>query len=203
MLLTLETLMDINEEISRLYNKESRLINKSNIESALSVQFFDYDDFNTISAKLFRNIIIAHGFQDGNKRTACVALGLINPPTCSSSTLANLAIEVAKGAYKDDVTELVSELYSENLINESFEDLNEVDKAKVITIVDEKYKKSVDELIDDINEGRFDKYDYTVSEPTNSIEFMTKDMSNGSGKVIYRYFIDGDNGEILVYVNVK
>ena len=88
-------------------------------------------------------------------------------------------------------------------LEESFEDLDEVDKAKVVTVVDKKYRKSVDELIDDINEGKFDKYDYTVSEPTNSIEFMTKDMSNGTGKVLYRYFIDVDNGEILVYVNVK
>lgn len=88
-------------------------------------------------------------------------------------------------------------------LEESFEDLDEVDKAKVVTVVDKKYRKSVDELIDDINEGKFDKYEYTVSEPTNSIEFMTKDMSNGSGKVIYRYFIDEDNGEILVYVNVS
>lgn len=205
MILTLEDLININKQITEQYNQNSVLINRSNLESALSIQYFDYDNFNTISAKLFRNIIIAHGFQDANKRTAIIALGLINPPKCTNQELGNLAISIAEGKYKDDINELVSKLYFETTeqIEESFSQLNEVDKAKVITIVDERYHKSVEDLLDDINSNKFNDFDYVISEPINSFELMEKDMSNGSRRVIYRYFIDEDDGKILVYVDVK
>ena len=89
-------------------------------------------------------------------------------------------------------------------VKESFEDLDEVDKAKVITLVDEKYRSSVDDFVKDLLSGKYDKkLEYTVSEPTRSFEVTTRDMSNGEGKVIYRYFIDENDGSILVYVNVK
>ena len=89
-------------------------------------------------------------------------------------------------------------------LEESFEDLDEVDKAKVITLVDEKYRSSVEDFIKDLLGGKYDrKLEYTVSEPTRSFEITTRDMSNGEGKVIYRYFIDENDGSILVYVNVR
>lgn len=89
-------------------------------------------------------------------------------------------------------------------LDESFEDLDESDKVKVITLVDEKYKSSVEDFIKDLLDGKYDrKLEYTVSEPIRSFEIVTRDMSNGEGKVIYRYFIDENDGSILVYVNVK
>ena len=89
-------------------------------------------------------------------------------------------------------------------LDESLEDLDEVDYAKLVTIVDKKYRTNVDKFVDDVMQGKHDRdIEYTVSEPNNSIEFAEKDMSNNTGKVIYRYFIDIDNGELLVYVNVK
>lgn len=96
------------------------------------------------------------------------------------------------------------ESYDSTKIVESFEDLDEVDKAKVVTLVDEKYRSSVDDFIKDLLSGKYDKkLEYTVSEPTRSFELVTRDMSSGEGKVIYRYFIDENDGSILVYVNVK
>ena len=93
---------------------------------------------------------------------------------------------------------------SYNNLFESINDLDEIEYAKLVTIVDKKYKTTVDKFIQDVMQGKQDRnIEYVVSEPNNSIEFADKDMSNGSDKVIYRYFIDEDNGEILVYVNVK
>lgn len=88
-------------------------------------------------------------------------------------------------------------------LEESFSELNEVDKAKVITIVDERYHKSVEDLLDEINNNKFNDFDYVISEPTNSFELMEKDMSNGSRRVMYRYFINENDDQILVYVDVK
>ena len=89
-------------------------------------------------------------------------------------------------------------------LDESFEDLDEVEQAKVITLIDEKYHSSVEDFLKDFNSGKFDKdFDYVLSEPTNSIEFEVKDMSNDRGKVFYRYFMDRDNGKLYVYVDVK
>ena len=89
-------------------------------------------------------------------------------------------------------------------LDESFEDLDEVEQAKVITLIDEKYHSSVEDFLKDFNSGKFDKdFDYVLSEPTNSIEFEVKDMSNDRGKVFYRYFMDRDNGKLYVYVDDK
>lgn len=202
-MLTFDDLLRINKEICEEYDQTSVIINKDNLLSALSVQYFDYEDQEHKAVKLFRNIIVAHGFQDANKRTACVALGLFCPPFCDDMTIAKQALKIANGGYKDDIEDLVKIFYRKN-IEESFKDLDEVDKAKVITLVDEKYRSSVDDFVKDLLSGKYDKkLEYTVSEPTRSFEVTTRDMSNGEGKVIYRYFIDENDGSILVYVNVK
>ena len=89
-------------------------------------------------------------------------------------------------------------------LDESFEDLDEVEQAKVITLIDEKYHSSVEDFLKDFKSGKLDQdFDYVLSEPTNSIEFEVKDMSNDRGKVFYRYFMDRDNGKLYVYVDVK
>ena len=80
--------------------------------------------------------------------------------------------------------------------------LSDTEKAKVITVIDETYKKTVEELIEQIQEGKFDPSDYEVREP-NGIEFFSKDMSNGRGEVVYHYFLMPQNGDIIVYVDVK
>ena len=86
-----------------------------------------------------------------------------------------------------------------NLFNDK---LSETKKAKVITVIDETYKKTVEELIEQIQEGKFDPSDYQVREPSG-IEFFSADMSNGKGEVVYHYFLMPQNGDIIVYVDVK
>lgn len=80
--------------------------------------------------------------------------------------------------------------------------LSETDRAKVITVVDETYNKTVEELIDQIQDGKFDPSGYEIREP-NGIEFFNMDMSNGKGEVIYHYFLMPQHGDIIVYVDVK
>lgn len=80
--------------------------------------------------------------------------------------------------------------------------LSETDRAKVITVVDETYNKTVEELIEQIQDGKFDPSGYEIREPSG-IEFFNMDMSNGKGEVIYHYFLMPQNGDIIVYVDVK
>ena len=80
--------------------------------------------------------------------------------------------------------------------------LSETDRAKVITVVDETYNKTVEELIEQIQDGKFDPSGYEIREP-NGIEFFNMDMSNGKGEVIYHYFLMPQHGDIIVYVDVK
>lgn len=99
-MITYETLLAINEEICRTFNQVSTVINSNNLRSALGVQQW-YDDKRECACALFRSLIIAHGFQDGNKRTASLVLIMLYKPTASQRELAEIAIEVAKGTIKD------------------------------------------------------------------------------------------------------
>lgn len=94
-------------------------------------------------------------------------------------------------------------VFYESIGNVFNDKLSETEKAKVITVIDETYKKTVEELIEQIQEGKFDPSDYDVHEPNNGIEFFSTDMSNGKGEVVYHYFLMPQNGDIIVYVDVK
>lgn len=89
--------------------------------------------------------------------------------------------------------------------NESVEDLSEVEKAELLTTVAKKYRvKDIEEFKEGLVNGKYDRYiEYSVSEPTNSVEVMAVDMSKDTGAVIYRYFVDIRDGSIIVFVNVK
>lgn len=201
-MLTFDDLVRINKEICTEYGQTSLVINKDNLLSALSVQDFDYHNLEYKAAKLFRNIVVAHGFQDANKRTACVAVGLLLPPSCDNLTIAEQALKIAKGQYRNDVDELVKILYSHNL-NESFNDLTELEQAKVVTIVDEKYNTSVGKFLNDVSKGGYDKsIEYTIVKPKEGLEIVDKDVTNGLSKVILRYYLNTDTGKLLVYVDV-
>lgn len=89
-------------------------------------------------------------------------------------------------------------------LEESIKELDEIDKAKAVTIIDSKYHTTFDEFMNNLIKGKYDdKLDFTVSEPLKSIEIYEKDVSNGKGKVFHRYFIDSNTGDIEVWVNVK
>lgn len=76
------------------------MINENNLKSALSVQQW-YDNIEDRACALFRSLIIAHGFQDGNKRTALLALASLCEPKASQEETATVAIMVATGEIKE------------------------------------------------------------------------------------------------------
>ena len=93
-------LLKINEYVCMRSKQNSVVINSGNLQSALSVQQW-YDDKQERACALFRSLIIAHGFQDGNKRTAVLVLILVCDPNINRAKLTKIAIEVAKGTIKD------------------------------------------------------------------------------------------------------
>ena len=99
--ITLDDLIDYNECICDESDEESIIINENNLLSALSVQnsYFETDE-ETIAA-LFRSIIIGHGFQDGNKRTAVLclldAISNRNDSILTDDELENITIQIAEG----------------------------------------------------------------------------------------------------------
>lgn len=109
-MITLEHLIGINQSICNKYKQKSIMINENNLLSALSVQQW-YDSDELLSAALFRSIIIAHGFQDGNKRTAVAISYDIKHFKCSNDEVVQCSLNVATGKLKD-VQEIASILYT-------------------------------------------------------------------------------------------
>ena len=99
-----------NEYICDSYGLQSVLVNESNLLSALSVQDNNYyENDNELAAALFRSLIIAHGFLDGNKRTAVIALFYIHPPKVNDSELEKITLNIATGKLQDykEIAELL------------------------------------------------------------------------------------------------
>lgn len=91
--------------------------------SALSVYDSYYETEDEIAAALFRSLIIAHGFQNANKRTACLVLMLINSPDCSDEELKKICIDITH--HSDiDIDELVKLLYRNYYIEKLVKDLD-------------------------------------------------------------------------------
>ena len=99
-MITLDDLVHINEFIAQDCGQQSIMINKTNLLSALSVQQW-YDDKAQRAAALVRSITIAHGFQDGNKRTAAIAGFMVAEYTCSEDELICCIKDIACGTLKD------------------------------------------------------------------------------------------------------
>lgn len=99
-MISYKDLLKINERVCTRNQQISVVINPNNLHSALGTQQW-YDNKQERACALFRSLIIAHGFQDGNKRTALVVLVALCKPAISQRELAQIAIEVAKGNIKD------------------------------------------------------------------------------------------------------
>lgn len=108
--INLDDLLGYNRLVCDKSNQTSCVINKNNLLSALSVQYSYFDTDNLIASALFRSLIVAHGFQDGNKRTAVICLFDMNPPNIPDSDLEDLAIKIASGIITD-VEEIAHILY--------------------------------------------------------------------------------------------
>lgn len=99
-MLSYEELLNLNKAVCSNSNQRSVVINENNLKSALGTQQW-YDKNQDRASALFRSLIIAHGFQDGNKRTAVLALVSQCEPKISQEDIAVIAIMIATGELKD------------------------------------------------------------------------------------------------------
>ena len=104
-----DDLLLINECICYEASEASVVINRNNLLSALSVQQW-YEDKRLLASALVRSLTIAHGFQDGNKRTAAVVGAMVCEYTCDEYTMIDCILSIAKGELKD-VEDIASILY--------------------------------------------------------------------------------------------
>lgn len=108
-MIDLDFLVGVNMCVCEAAGEESRVINKDNLLSALSVQQW-YEDDRLLASALIRSITIAHGFQDGNKRTAAITGAIICDYDCTEDEMIACILDVAKGKLKD-VEEIARRLY--------------------------------------------------------------------------------------------
>lgn len=108
-MIDLEFVIGVNEAICDSDSKNCIVINENNILSALSVQQWYEDDAHLASA-ILRSLVIGHGFQDGNKRTAATIANYICSFQCDDFTAEECILRIAKGELKD-VDEIASILY--------------------------------------------------------------------------------------------
>lgn len=99
-MIDLEFIIGVNEAICESENKKSVIINKNNILSALSVQQW-YEDDRLLASALLRSLVIAHGFQDGNKRTSAVVANYICSFQCDDTIAEDCILDIATGKLKD------------------------------------------------------------------------------------------------------
>lgn len=110
-MIDLEFVKGVNEAICDEDGKKSIVINENNILSALSVQQW-YDKEEYLASALLRSLIIGHGFQDANKRTAAVVANSICPFRCPDKIAENCIINIAIGKLKE-VQEISDILYED------------------------------------------------------------------------------------------
>lgn len=104
-------LLNLNSIVCENNNQKSIVINEANLKSALGNQQW-YENDKDRACALFRSLIIAHGFQDGNKRTAVLALVSQAEPKASQEDIALTAIITATGELKE-VEDIKAALYGE------------------------------------------------------------------------------------------
>lgn len=110
-MLSYSELLELNKVVCTNSNQKSLVINENNLKSALGTQQW-YENVKDRACALFRSLIIAHGFQDGNKRTAVLALVDQAVPDVSQEDIALVAIMVATGELKE-VEEIKLALFNE------------------------------------------------------------------------------------------
>lgn len=99
-MIDLELVIGINMQVAKQNNNVCKIINKDNLLSALSVQQW-YEDKHLRAAALIRSIVVSHGFQDGNKRTAAIVGEFIASFECSENEATQCILAIARGELKD------------------------------------------------------------------------------------------------------
>lgn len=108
-MIDIEFVIGVNEAICDSDNSRCIVINENNILSALSVQQW-YEDDKHLASAILRSLVIGHGFQDGNKRTAATVANYICSFQCNDSIAEDCILRIATGELKD-VDDIASILY--------------------------------------------------------------------------------------------
>ena len=102
-----------------LIDKEPyQILDKNRIESALSNQYQPYERRELAFASVYRSLVINHGFLNGNKRTAVLALYLAsimldNPLNISDEDLAKLTYQIAsENGSRISVEDIAKQVFS-------------------------------------------------------------------------------------------
>lgn len=111
-MIILNDLISANQAVCEETGENSIVINEDNLLSALSVQQW-YENDCLLASALIRSISIAHGFQNGNKRTAACVGMRIKDFECSESDMIDCILDVTTGKIKD-VDKIASILYPES-----------------------------------------------------------------------------------------
>lgn len=129
-------ILAINNIICKEKNQISTVINESNIRSALSVQYSYYNTDEEIRIALFHHLIIAHGFEDGNKRTAVAVLLYDGEVNINDDELEKITLDIANDSgSKISVQELTNKIFGVDLISESFNN----EQLKIIRNIQHQY----------------------------------------------------------------
>lgn len=100
--LTLKDLITINKEICNKTNEPFGILNKDNILSSLSIQYNNYyNSENLMLCSLLKSLVLSHGFQQGNKRTAFIAIIILKTPKCEPELLSEVILNIANGSLRD------------------------------------------------------------------------------------------------------
>ena len=108
-MIDLDYLIGVNDYVCSLVGEQCVVINENNLLSALGVQYW-YDDDRLLASALIRSLTIAHGFKDGNKRTAAIVGAAIKDFTCDEDTMAECILDIARGVLRD-VDDIADTLY--------------------------------------------------------------------------------------------
>ena len=124
--LTYPQVIAINKAIVDITKEPFAIINENNIKSAIGNQYQSYELEEQAVASVFKSIIINHGFQNGNKRTAVACLDVFAlRRVCDDTTLTNLTLEIAsEGGSKISVNKIANVLFGLKLDESLLEDLS-------------------------------------------------------------------------------
>lgn len=114
--ITLDDVILINKECLRP-GEPFKVLDTARIESALGNQYQPYELEEQAAASVYKSLVLNHGFANGNKRTAVLALLLLADSigkelTCTNAELDELTYQIAKeGGGQISVNKIVNKLF--------------------------------------------------------------------------------------------
>lgn len=156
---TYDDLLDFNKKLLSYTGEPFGVVNRANLESALGVQTYPYECEEQVAASLLRSLVTAHGFINGNKRTAVVAMARVKeiPTSCTDEQLIDLVYKIAsEGGSKISVNYISNYIYGttfEESLNEAHNKeqfLSEDEMKQIICGMIDKYDASEEETFDEL-----------------------------------------------------